>query len=205
MSVHERRVTLISHRRGPGGAELAAVAARAARAGIDFVQVREKDLGARALRELAASVVRAVNGTATRVLVNGRPDVAVAAGAHGVQLPEDGLPVAEVRRGFPGLLLGASRHALASALAAERDGADFVLLGPVFPTPGKERALGLPALEAAARALRVPVHAVGGIDADRVHEVWRAGASGVAAIRAFLVAEDEVEARVAALRAGDSP
>jgi thiamine-phosphate pyrophosphorylase len=204
VSLGERRITLITRRRGLPAGDLAALVARAAQAGVDFVQVREKELEGAALRDLVASVVRAVAGTATRVLVNGRPDVAAATGAHGVQLPEDGLPVAAVRRGFPGLLVGASRHALASALAAERDGADFVLLGPVFATPGKDRALGLDALAAAARALRVPVHAVGGIDAARAPEVWNAGATGVAAIRAFLVGEDQIAARVAELRSGGS-
>src|SRR6266508_1179623 len=101
-------LTLVSDlRRLPGG-DLPATAAAAARAGVDYIQVREKDLLDGELARLAAAVVRAVAGTGARVLVNGRPDVAAVAGADGVQLPEEGLPVAAVKRSFPRLLVGAS-------------------------------------------------------------------------------------------------
>jgi thiamine-phosphate pyrophosphorylase len=164
-----------------------ALAAEAARAGVDVIQLREKDLEGRALLELAASIVGAVAGTRSRVLVSGRPDVALAAGAHGVQLPENGLPVADVKRAFPGLVVGASRHSADGARRAESEGADFVVLGPVFPTPGKEaRALGLAALGAAARAVTIPVHAIGGISPGNARQAVEAGARGLAAIRAYL-------------------
>jgi len=182
-------VTLVSQRgaAGPGG--LVALVAAAARSGVDFIQVREKDLADRALCALVGEVLEAVRGASARVLVNGRPGVASLAGAAGVQLPEQGLPVGEVRRHFPGLLLGVSCHSLEAARAAADDGADFVLLGPVFPTPGKEgHTLGLGPVAAAARALRLPVHAIGGIDGSNARTVLEAGAAGVAAIRAFLPA-----------------
>ena len=166
---------------------LADFAAIAARAGVDLIQVREKGLEDRALLEAGASVVQVVAGTGARVLVNGRPDVALAAGAHGVQLPENGLPVGEVKRAFPGLVVGASRHSIEGACRAEAEGADFVLLGPVFPTPGKEeRALGLSVLEDAARSVTVPVYAIGGIEPANARQAVDAGARGLAAIRAFL-------------------
>src|SRR5262245_17284112 len=132
----EPTLMLVSERRRLGGRTLPELARDAARAGVERVQVREKDLPDAALLELVAAVVASVLGTATRVLVNGRPDVAEAAGAAGVQLPEAGLPVAEVKRVFPGLEVGASRHSVAGALQAAAEGADFVLLGPIFPTPG---------------------------------------------------------------------
>jgi thiamine-phosphate pyrophosphorylase len=170
-----------------GEAALARRAAEAAGAGVDLVQVREKDLADRALRDLVAAVRAAVSGTATRVLVNGRPDVALAAGAHGVQLPEEGLPVAEVKRAFPTLVIGASCHSVDSARRAAGDGADFILLGPVFATPGKEeRTLGLDTLSAAVSAVNVPVHAIGGVTPVRVAALRAAGARGAAAIRPFL-------------------
>jgi thiamine-phosphate pyrophosphorylase len=181
-------ITLITDRRRLGGRDLVALAREAAEAGVDRVQVREKDLGGRGLRALVSDILAATSGTAARILVNGRPDVAVAAGAHGIQLPEDGLPVSATKRAFPGLEVGASRHTVEGARRAEDEGADFVLLGPIFATPGKEeRALGVGPLSEAARSLRIPVHAVGGIDAGNARLVVEAGASGLAAIRAFLL------------------
>jgi thiamine-phosphate pyrophosphorylase len=187
-------ITLITDRKRLQGRDLAALARDAAECGVDRIQVREKDLAGRGLRALVGDVLAATSGTQTRVLVNGRPDVAVAAGAFGTQLPEDGLPVAETKRSFPGLEVGASRHSVEGAQRAEDEGADFVLLGPIFATPGKEdRALGLGPLEQAVRRLRIPVHAVGGIDAGNARLAVEAGARGLAAIRPFLAGPaDEV-------------
>jgi thiamine-phosphate diphosphorylase len=194
-------LTLVTDRRRMALRPLAGLVAEAARAGVERVQLREKDLGGAALRALAAAAVAACAGTSTRVLVNGRPDVAEAVGAHGVQLPEHGLPVAGVRRAFPGLELGASRHSLEGAQRAQDEGADFVLLGPVFATPGKERAaLGPQVLEQVVRVLGIPVHAIGGIDAATAPIACRAGARGLAAIRCFL--ERPMDMAVAGLRAG---
>jgi len=196
----EPSLTLVSDRRRLPGGDLPAMAAAAARAGVDWIQIREKDLSDGALVRLARAVMEAVARTRTRVLVNGRPDVATLAGAHGVQLPEEGLPVAEVKRCFPGLTLGASRHSVEGARRAEAEGADFVLFGPVFATPGKTQPpLGPAALAEAARSLRVPVHAIGGVSAQTAGTVHRAGARGLAAIRPFL--EGDVAEAVRALRA----
>jgi thiamine-phosphate pyrophosphorylase len=199
--VSELHLTLVSDRRRTPGADVAALARAAARAGVDHVQVREKDLPDRALRALVAAVVEAVAGTRTAVIVNGRPDMALLAGARGVQLPESGLPISEVRRAFPGLWIGASCHSLEAARRAEAEGADAVVLGPIFATPGKEdHVLGLDALAAAACALRVPVHAVGGIDVRTAGRAVASGARGLLAIRAFL--EAPVADAVRALRSG---
>lgn len=183
-------LTLVTdRRRAVGGRGLPGLAEDAARAGLDLIQVREKDMEGGALRALAAAVVAAVAGTAARVLVNGRPDVAVAAGAHGVQLAEDGLPVADVKRSFPTLVVGASRHSAEGARRAEGEGADFVLFGPVWATPGKEeQAAGLEALARIASSVRVPVHAIGGVEPGNARSAVEAGAAGLAAIRPFLEA-----------------
>src|SRR5262245_29487383 len=178
---------MVTDRRRLVSGTLAARAAEMARAGLDAVQVREKDLSDRALGALVEEVRRALAGSSTRLLVNGRPDVAVAAGAHGVQLPEAGLPVREVKRAFPGLAVGAACHSVEAVRRAADEGADFVLLGPVFPPSGKPaRALGLDALRAAVAAVRVPVHAIGGMTPRRAAQVLAAGARGAAAIAAFL-------------------
>src|SRR5688572_27424847 len=113
-------LTLVTDRRLlPAGRDLASLAAEAAAAGVDRVQVREKDLPDRMLGVLVAAVAAALAGSATQLVVNGRPDLAELHGAASVQLPEDGLAIAGVRRAFPGLTIGASCHSVDAALRAE--------------------------------------------------------------------------------------
>jgi len=107
--------------------------------------------------------------------------------------------VGKVRERFPGLEIGASCHSLAAALRAEAEGADFVLLGAIFPTPGK-RAIGVAALAEVAAAVSIPVHAIGGIRAETAAAARAAGARGVAAIGAFL--EAPLASVASALRGG---
>ncbi len=198
-----RALTLVTDRRRLGRRRLTGLAVAAAAAGVDFLQLREKDLSAAALLAMAGELVAALRATPTRILINGRPDVARIAGAHGVQLPEEGLPPGAVKAAFPSLLVGASCHSLAAARRAAEDGADFVLFGPVFETPGKEeRASGVRALAEVVEAVRVPVHAIGGIEVANVAEVWRTGCAGVAAIRAFLEEPLETVVRRFRLEAG---
>jgi thiamine-phosphate pyrophosphorylase len=178
---------VVTDRRRAPHVPLSELARRAARAGVDFLQIREKDLGDAALLLVAAEVAAAARGAGLRVLVNGRPDVAEAAGAHGVQLPEEGLPVEEVRRAFPRLVIGASCHSAPAAARATAAGADILVFGPVFATPGKEGwPAGSEALAEVAAATRLPVFAIGGVTAAEVAAVRRAGAAGIAAIRPFL-------------------
>lgn len=177
---------LVTDRRRLAPGALPDRARQAAAAGVDWIQLREKDLGDRELLALARAVLVALEGTPGRLLVNGRPDVATLAGAHGVQLPEQGLPAAEVRRAFPDLVVGVSCHSPEAALRAESAGAHFVVLGPLFATPGKDRPLGPARFAEAARGLGVPAFAIGGIDLETAPSALAAGASGLAAIRLFL-------------------
>ncbi len=140
-------LTLVTDRRRLAGRSLPSLAADAARAGVEWIQVREKDLQARALLRLVEEIAGVLAGTRARLMVNGRPDVAEAGGADGVQLPEDGLPVGAVKKAFPGLVVSASRHTVEGARRAEDEGADILLIGPVFPTPGKPAALGIEGFE----------------------------------------------------------
>jgi thiamine-phosphate pyrophosphorylase len=189
-------ITLITDRQRARG-RLVDIVREAGAAGVDYVQVREKDLGSQALLALVRTLRAAIGTGATRLLVNGRPDIAIAAGADGVQLAEAGLDVAAVRAAFPGLRIGASCHSSEAATRAERAGADFVVFGPVFATPGKEeRAVGLAALAAVVERVNIPVHAVGGIDASHAASVRESGARGIAAIRLFT---DAPEGRLAEL------
>ena len=175
--------------------DLLALVARAVTAGITLIQLREKNLGARTLHELAARASALARGTGTRILVNDRADVALASGCDGVQLTNNSLAALVVRRAFgERFLVGVSTHSLREARAARDGGADFALFGPVFDTPSKRAygpPLGLAALREAALALApFPLVAVGGVHSENTREVLRAGASGVAAIRMFVEAKD---------------
>jgi thiamine-phosphate pyrophosphorylase len=151
----------------------------AARAGVALVQIRERGLTDAELLTLVGRCVEAVRGTASRVIVNDRTDVALAAGAHGVHLPADSVPAARVRRlAGPGFLIGRSVHSTRDAEHAEGEGAaDYLIFGT---TPS-----GLPALTAAVAATRLPVLAIGGITEARAGDVAGTGAAGVAAIGLF--------------------
>lgn len=178
--------------------------AQAAAAGIQWIQIREKDLSARELLDLARAAVKTVArepapSSRALILVNDRLDVARAAKAAGVHLPESSLPVAAVhawRRAAVSandFRVGASCHSVEAARAAERDGADYVFFGPVFSTPDKA-AFGAPQgikrLQEASSTVRIPVLAIGGITAENAHECMAAGAAGIAAIRMFQESSD---------------
>lgn len=172
------RYYVTDRRRG----DILTCAERAVDGGVDMIQVREKDLPARELLELVSSVRDLAAGTKTRVLVNDRLDIAIAAGIDGVHLPGNGLPPERVH----GLvsLVGISVHSLIEAVQAERAGIDFVVFGPVFESPGKT-AVGLEPLRSVAAAVKIPVLAIGGITTMNAGEVLDAGAAGIAGIRLF--------------------
>ena len=168
----------------------------AARAGVHLVQVRERDLDGGPLQRLVARCVAAVAGTRTRILVNDRLDVALAAGAHGVHLRGDSMAASRARAIVPaGFLIGRSVHALADVAAAmSGGGADYLLFGTVFATPSKpgQPAAGVAALAAVVEATPVPILAVGGVSKETAGRVAQAGAAGVAAIGLFAGGSDEI-------------
>ncbi len=161
----------------------------AADAGVDLVQLREPGLEARALTELAGRCLTALRGRSTRLLVNDRLDVALAAGAHGVHLRGDSFPAPRVRRVTPpGFLIGRSvRTADEAARAAEGGGLDYLIAGTIFASPSKPGtpAAGLEMLSAIVQAVRLPVLAIGGIERDKLAALAAAGAAGFAAITLF--------------------
>lgn len=154
----------------------------AIRDGVEMIQVREKDLETLDLYKLVIRIRDAAAGTTTKILVNDRLDVALAAKIDGVQLPGNGLAAAQVRPFVK--VLGCSTHTLDEALQSERDGADFVIFGPVFETPGK-KPVGLDVLRRVCGAVKIPVLAIGGITSENARETAAAGAAGIAAIRLF--------------------
>ena len=174
---------------------------------MDWIQLREKDLPARELAELAAEALRRTTGNAA-LFINDRLDVACVCKSAGVHLGERSLPVNEARR-FAGLrsagaefLVGVSVHSLEAAQQAERDGADYVIFGPVFATPSKESLgapQGLARLREVCEQVAIPVLAIGGITVETAQQCLAAGASGIAAIRLFQDAKD-MKSVVARLR-----
>ncbi len=170
----------------------------AAAAGVDWIQIREKDLDARPLFDLASAAIGAVRGSAAKLLINDRLDVAWAAGAAGVHLGENALPVGEVvqakrRSGPENFLVGASCHSREAAARSVHEGADYIFFGPVFGTPSKAAfgaPQGLARLAEVCRSVFVPVLAIGGITAENAGSCLDAGASGIAAIRLFQEAPD---------------
>ena len=153
-------------------------------AGVESLQVREKGLNDRDLLDLVDAAVRTAAGRLL-VLVNGRCDVALAAGADGVHLPSRGVPTIAARRLLgDDRLLGRSTHTLDEIRQAAREGADYVTYGPIFETPGKGAPVGLEGLSRAA-ALGLPVLALGGLTPERCETALRSGATGLAAIRMF--------------------
>lgn len=182
---------------GPtGDGSLVDRAAAAARGGIHLIQIRQPDRDARGLIRLVERVMTAVRGTRTRVIVNDRVDVAVAAGAHGVHLRADSMPAARVRAIAPRpFVIGRSVHSPGEAASVTSTGAvDYLIFGTVFPSASKPGGTvsGLGALAAACQATTVPVLAIGGMRPDRLAGVAHAGAAGIAAIGLF--AEPPVDA-----------
>ena len=176
-----------------------------AAASVDWIQLREKDLCGKESLALARCALQAIGARAprTRILVNDRVDVALAAGAGGVHLSENGFSVPDARRlcarfendsGRPlDFLIGVSCHSLGSALGAARDGADYIYFSPIFHTPSKAfygPPQGVERLGQICRAVSIPVIAIGGITPENVASCYSAGAAGVAAIRLFQESAD---------------
>jgi thiamine-phosphate pyrophosphorylase len=160
------------------------VARRAVESGASMIQVRAKRACARAVADLVREVL-AVAGCP--VLVNARTDVALACGAQGVHLPADSIAPPAIRRIAPaGFLIGVSCHSIAELRAAEAEGADFAVFGPIFPSVTKSvDPVGLEVLREAAAAVQLSVYALGGVTRENEALCVAAGAAGVAGISFF--------------------
>jgi thiamine-phosphate pyrophosphorylase len=177
----------------------------AAAAGVDWIQIREKDLSGKDCTALTSAALQLIAGSSTskerptRVFVNDRLDVALSQGAGGIHLGENSLPVEEARKladariGASDFLIGVSCHSLETATAAANRGADYIFFGPVFSTPSKAAygaPQGLARLADVCRAVSLPVVAIGGVTLDNAASCLSSGASGIAAIRLFQDAQD---------------
>jgi len=163
--------------------------AKALEDGVDWVQIRDKEISARDLLAVARRALSLPNPRAARILVNTRMDVALAAGAAGLHLPAGSIAPSRWRAiAPPEFLIGVSCHTLEEVRAAEAEGADYVLFGPVFAPLSKTSDLaprGLTVLSQAARAVKIPVLALGGITPANAVECVAAGAAGIAGISIF--------------------
>jgi thiamine-phosphate pyrophosphorylase len=157
--------------------------------GVDFLQIREKDFSARDLLALIRAVLALPNPRATKILLNSRMDVALTANLAGLHLPAKSIPPDDFRKiAPPEFVIGVSCHSIDEVRDAESHGADYVLFGPVFAPISKSTDLapcGLVLLSQAARAVRIPVIALGGITNANASACEQAGAAGVAGISLF--------------------
>ena len=201
----ESRLLLVTDRHQTKGRPLLSVLTQALSAGTPAVQLRERDLCGKDLLGVAQDVRRLVAAHGSQLMINDRVDVALSLEGVGVHLRSNSLPVAVARRLIESnRLLGVSVHSVSEAVEAERDGADYIVLGPIYETPSKQMygpPLGLAALEQTVKAVRVPVVAIGGVTARRARDLRAAGAFGVAVITAVFAADDVQGATRALLEA----
>ena len=203
-SLHSR-LLLVTDRQQTKGRSLISILQGVLNVGSPAIQLRERDLSAHDLLELAREVKVLTSQRDSQFVVNDRIDVALSLEEVGVHLRSNSMPVTVARRLLgPRRLLGVSAHSRDEAMRAEGEGADYVVLGPVYDTPSKQAfgsPLGLSKLEEICRVVHVPIIGIGGITVDRARDVRRAGAFGVAVITAILGADDVKAATCAMLDA----
>lgn len=186
------RYYLITDRKQCYPRPLTEVVEQACREGIKAVQLREKDLGGRALFALAGELREITRKWEAKLFINDRADVALAVGADGVHCRETGMSPARIKNLQSSLIVGSSVHSIGASRRAEKEGADFLLFGPVFYTASKAKygaPQGIGALQEVVESVAVPVFAVGGITPERAPECRSAGAYGVAGISSIMAAD----------------
>jgi thiamine-phosphate pyrophosphorylase len=188
------RLLVVTDRHQTNGRPLVPLLQQVLTAAAPIVQLRERDLSARELVKLAHEVQAVTASHRSQLLINDRIDVALALEGVGVHLRSNSLPISVARRLLGAQrLVGVSVHTVEEAMQVESQGADYIILGPIYATPSKQMfgpPLGIHTLEKACRLVRIPIFGIGGVTAVRAHEMRRAGAFGVAVITAILGAID---------------
>jgi thiamine-phosphate pyrophosphorylase len=193
---------VIPDRKMGKGRDLLTQARSALAGGATAIQLRDKELPGRDLYELAVRMKALCSEYGALFIVNDRLDVALAADCDGVHLGQEDLPVSAARRIVPpGFIIGASAHTPEEALKAERDGADYLGAGAVYPTGSKGDAhtIGIEGFRRVVKSTKLPVVAIGGIDAKNTREVIAEGACGISVISA-VVSQEDIEAAARSLR-----
>ncbi len=216
MKTHEQRLQqfrqaglyLVTSTEHSAGRSTEAIVQSALKAGVRLIQLREKGMAIRQLTALAAKLRSLTDRYDALLIINDRVDIALAVGADGVHLGIDDLPVAAARRLGPELILGASSHNVEEAADAERNGASYVNIGPLFPTGTKawnHEFLGLEGLQRIAPQVNIPFTVMGGIKIRHIPELTAAGARTIAVVTAVTAARDPGAAAgefLTAIRAG---
>ena len=188
------RLYVITNRLLCGDRSLAQVVGDACKAGVKAIQLHEKDIPAKFVYNLAQEIQQICKRTGAKLLINDRFDISGAVGADGVHLTSKSLPVEIVRKNFNSdKLVGVSAHSLEEARRAEDSGADFVLFGPIYPTPSKAaygHPQGLTKLQEVAKSVAIPVFAVGGMTPEKAKECVESDAFGVAVISSVMSTRD---------------
>jgi len=168
--------------------------ARALKGGVKAVQLREKDLNTRELLKLAYKMRTLTDKYKAKLFINDRFDIALAVGADGVHLTQNSIPAHAVRNTVKKkLLIGVSTHSLKEAKEAEKGGADFITLGPLYTTPSKRKygkPVGLDTLRTVSGRIKIPIFAIGGIKGDKINDVMEQGAYGAAMISEIFGADN---------------
>jgi len=194
------RLLVVTDRHQTNGRPLVPLLQRVVNAVAPAIQLRERDLSARELLTLAREVQVVTASRRSQLLINDRIDVALALEGVGVHLRSNSLPVTVARQMLgTQRLLGISAHSVEEAVQAASQGADYIVLGPIYETPSKQLfgpPLGVHTLEKACRLVRIPIIGIGGVTSARAREMRRAGAFGAAVITAIFGAADvELAAR----------
>lgn len=174
------------------------IAEAAVKAGVSIIQLRDKNASSRKLFDYAAQLREITKKADVLLIINDRIDIALAVEADGVHLGQDDLTLKEAKRILGNdYIIGISATCFDEAVVAARDGADYIGLGPIYPTPSKDDAtdpIGIEGLISVRKVIDIPIVAIGGITADNIVEVVRAGADGIAVISAVASAPNMVEA-----------
>jgi thiamine-phosphate pyrophosphorylase len=188
------RLLVVTDRHQTNGRPLVPLLQQVFTSAVPIVQLRERDLSARELVRLAREVQVVTASHRSQLLINDRIDVALALEGVGVHLRSNSLPVSVARQLLGAQrLVGVSVHTVEEAIQVESQGADYIILGPIYATPSKQMfgpPLGIHTLERVCRLVRIPIIGIGGVTAARAQQMRRAGAFGVAVITAILGATD---------------
>ena len=205
MTAIDWRLCLVADAEAAGPRNLVSIIQEATKAGATLIQLRSKKSKTREFLDLALQTAEILKHTEIPLIINDRVDVALACGADGVHLGQQDMPLVHARKLLgKDRLIGISVNTIEEAQAAEREGADYIGVGPVYFTSSKDKIpgiLGLEGLRAVRKKVHIPILAIGGINTQNVRAVISCGADGIAVISAIMGADDAAKATTRLLNA----